>query len=61
MCSSRDKQALLLPCSGTQGSILGRSDEYPLILVLYCAAGACLVGWFGHYSFLHVLLALEYL
>lgn len=61
MCSSRGKQALVLPCSGAQGSILGSSDEYLLILVLYCAAAACPVSWFGHYSFLRVLLSLEYL
>lgn len=59
--SSKSKQALLLPCSGTQGNLLGSSEEYPFLLVLYCAASACLVCDFGHCSCLHVLLSLEYL
>lgn len=61
MGSSKSKQALLLPSSGTQGNLLGSSEEYPFLRVLYCTASACLVCYFGRYSCLHVLLSLEYL
>lgn len=54
-CSSKGKWALLLPCSGTRGSLGGSPHEYPLLLVMYCTASAYLICCFSHYSCPHVL------